>query len=223
MLAIHRVKPSCGLASPKALGTVRRIPAYNSQPGRKQVNRSCGDAHPSLNMFGFPAMASRSSNESVMAQASGSAQPSPAHGLNHASAGLMQKNMHVTDVLQRERETQGESWDDDFAADISLSRLNRELLTVPPLSLPSLMFPSPQRRTCRRRKRSENSQAIAEYIFERETRPESQTKSSGSSSIGQQCRRLLRTGRPRTRRCLQEQAIEHEGKYGTYRCKLTQA
>ncbi|ORX40201.1 hypothetical protein BD324DRAFT_644621 [Kockovaella imperatae] len=111
-------------ASPKALGTVRRLPASTSNPSKRTVNRSRGDIGPPLNIFGFPAMSSRSSNESVAAQASGSSNPSPAHGSSNPSTGLVQKTQHVSNVMQRQREVQGETWDDDFAADISLSRLN---------------------------------------------------------------------------------------------------
>ena len=112
------------------MGTVRKMPASTSNPGRRNANRTRNDAGIPLNVFGFPAMASRSSNESVAAQASSSSSASPAHG-SHQSAGILQKNMHVSDVMHRQRETQGETWDDDFAADISLSRLNRELDLVP--------------------------------------------------------------------------------------------
>lgn len=44
----------------------------------------------------------------------------------------MMKNQHVSDVLNRAKETFGdeEKWDDDFASDITLSKVPRELLRV---------------------------------------------------------------------------------------------
>ncbi|GFZ45328.1 non-specific serine/threonine protein kinase [Saitozyma sp. JCM 24511] len=108
-------------ASPKALGTMRRLPPNQpSQPRKLSVAQrprpDTQNQHHGL--FSLPALAPRSSVESLTAQPSSSSNPSPAH-----HPGIMHKNMHVSDVLSRARESAGESWDDDFAADISLSKL----------------------------------------------------------------------------------------------------
>jgi hypothetical protein len=113
-----------GSASPKALGTMRRLPPNQpSQPRKLSVGQrprpDTQNQHRGL--FSLPGLAPRSSAESLTAQPSSSSNPSPAH-----HPGIMHKNLHVSDVLSRARESAGESWDDDFAADISLSKLGRE-------------------------------------------------------------------------------------------------
>jgi len=42
----------------------------------------------------------------------------------------MQKNNHISDVLNRARESVGESWDDDFAEDITLSKFGRASMSM---------------------------------------------------------------------------------------------
>ena len=113
--------PLIHVASPKNLGTVRRLPTA-LQPRRSSANRKPEPQAP-LSLFALPALPSRASTDSIAAEPSSSAHPSPAHPSHQAPGGLLQKNMHVSDVLHRAKEVAGESWDDDFAADISLSRL----------------------------------------------------------------------------------------------------
>lgn len=96
------------LAAPTALGIVRR-----SEPSQRAQPRE-----PSVGAW----VSSSSSTDSLAAQPASSANPSPAHG----PGGLLSKNNHVSDVLSRAREKTGETWDDDFAADITLSRFGRE-------------------------------------------------------------------------------------------------
>jgi len=72
------------------------------------------------------AFPSRPSTDSLSAQPATSANPSPAH----AAGGLMQKNNHISDVLNRARESVGESWDDDFAEDITLSKFGRAWMSM---------------------------------------------------------------------------------------------
>ncbi|KAK4686255.1 hypothetical protein P7C73_g3874, partial [Tremellales sp. Uapishka_1] len=96
-------------ASPKALGTMRRTPITQVQPRKSSISRP-SNQH-SLGLFSLPPLPSRSSAESISAQGAG--QP-----------GLLQKNLHVSDVLSRAKESgEGERWDDDFASDITLSNL----------------------------------------------------------------------------------------------------
>ncbi|ORY31435.1 hypothetical protein BCR39DRAFT_571401 [Naematelia encephala] len=107
-------------ASPKALGTVRRLPVVQprhtsaAHPAAKKAT----DQHPQS----FP---SRPSNDSLAGQPSTSATPSPAP---IQAGGLVQKNQHLNQVLNRAKEQSDEEerWDDDFASDISLSRLKHQ-------------------------------------------------------------------------------------------------
>ncbi|KAL1412966.1 Protein kinase of the Mitotic Exit Network [Vanrija albida] len=92
-------------ASPKAFasaasGTMRRIPALpNTKKAAAERRRADAAVMPP------PAIASSS------------------HAVH--APGLLQKNQHVSDVLSRARESvEQERWDDDFASDISLPKLN---------------------------------------------------------------------------------------------------
>lgn len=111
-------------ASPKAYGSLRRLPqsAATRKPSASQPVRARAESKVNpLGIFALPPLPSRESADSLEAEPSNSANPSPAQG-------IMQKNLHVSDVLSRakERETQGESWDDDFASDVTFSGVHSE-------------------------------------------------------------------------------------------------
>nr|WVH01951.1 cytokinesis protein [Naematelia aurantialba] len=106
-------------ASPRPLGTVRRLPTTTQarQPSAAYLATKKMDSKPA-------SMPSLPSNESLAAQPSTSATPSPVH---IPSGGLVQKSQHVNQVLNRAKEqSDEESWDDDFASDISLSKLKHQ-------------------------------------------------------------------------------------------------
>ncbi|WRT67650.1 uncharacterized protein IL334_004622 [Kwoniella shivajii] len=121
-------------ASPKAMATMRKLPL--PQPRKQSVSnvRQRGESNGPIPMGqGFFALPSRSSGESISSQfqlpQSGSASGSNSgSGLksqpSHPQSGMLGKNLHVSDVLNRAKETEsnGESWDDDFASDITLSK-----------------------------------------------------------------------------------------------------
>ncbi|WWC62426.1 uncharacterized protein I303_105022 [Kwoniella dejecticola CBS 10117] len=106
-------------ASPKALGTMKRLPLplprKESISNGRRRGESTGPMGPGL--FALP---SRSSGDAISSHLpTGSNMPLPT-----PQTGLMGKNLHVSDVLNRAKENDGEeeSWDDDFAADITLSK-----------------------------------------------------------------------------------------------------
>ncbi|WWD04732.1 hypothetical protein V865_002803 [Kwoniella europaea PYCC6329] len=106
-------------ASPKALGTMRRLPL--PQPRKQSVSnvRQRGESNGPLGP-GLFALPSRSSGDAISSQLHpGTGLPIPI-----SQPGLIGKNLHVSDVLNRAKESEGdaESWDDDFAADITLSK-----------------------------------------------------------------------------------------------------
>jgi hypothetical protein len=110
-------------AAPKPTGTVRRAAAaplaLQSRLPSSSHARKISDTS-SLAMFALPVMTSRSSGESISAQAN----PLPAT-LHAPAGGLLQKNQHVSDVLSRAKESiSEETWDDDFAEDTTLSNVN---------------------------------------------------------------------------------------------------
>ncbi|OCF43911.1 STE/STE11/CDC15 protein kinase [Kwoniella heveanensis CBS 569] len=109
-------------ASPKALGTMRRLPL--PQPRQRSASnvRQRGESNGPLGQ-GLFALPSRSSGEGLASHLT----PGPTNG--PVQPGLLGKNLHVSDVLNRAKESEeaGESWDDDFASDITLSKkLGRE-------------------------------------------------------------------------------------------------
>ncbi|KAK8858460.1 hypothetical protein IAR55_002687 [Kwoniella newhampshirensis] len=118
--AVHRVQQwNEALNAPKSLATMRRLPVPRTRNTNEAHKRQRAESGRPLNLFALP---SRSSTDSIVAQ-----MPS-AVGVgitSNGAPGLLQKNFHLSDVLSRskENETAGESWDDDFAADITLSRL----------------------------------------------------------------------------------------------------
>ncbi|WVF69329.1 hypothetical protein IAT40_004105 [Kwoniella sp. CBS 6097] len=104
-------------ASPKAFGTMRRLPL--PQPRQRSASnvRQRGESNGPLGQ-GLFALPSRGSGEGLSAQLG----PGAANG--PAQPGLLGKNLHLSDVLNRAKESEeaGESWDDDFASDITLSK-----------------------------------------------------------------------------------------------------
>ncbi|RXK41642.1 STE/STE11/CDC15 protein kinase [Tremella mesenterica] len=112
-------------ASPKALGTMRRVPGpTKGAPRKNSLVQPLGrlDGKQSVAALFALGLPSRSSADSLAAQPSTSAANSPAH----PQPGLISKNFHVNDVLTRAKESGGETWDDDFASDISLTKLNHK-------------------------------------------------------------------------------------------------
>ncbi|WVR06241.1 hypothetical protein IAU60_003271 [Kwoniella sp. DSM 27419] len=107
-------------ASPKALGSLRRLPITHARKTSNIQSRSKGETSvtPVQALFTFP---TRSSAE-ALAQSAAPLGSTAAAGQN----GLLGKNIHVSDVLNRAKESEGssESWDDDFASDITLSKLD---------------------------------------------------------------------------------------------------
>jgi hypothetical protein len=96
------------IASPKNLGTMRRIPAV---PRRQTETRARSDS------LGFSG-----------ATAGGSLSPPLLATQAAVTGGLLQKNQHVSDVLSRARESnEAERWDDDFAFDVTIPSIKREL------------------------------------------------------------------------------------------------
>ncbi|WWC88803.1 uncharacterized protein L201_003716 [Kwoniella dendrophila CBS 6074] len=134
-------------ASPKALGTMKRLPL--PQPRKQSVSnvRQRGESNGPMGpgLFALPSRSSGDAISSHLPAVSGLPMP-------NTQAGLIGKNLHVSDVLNRAKESEGdgESWDDDFAADITLSKklthrreesaasedLNQK--TLRPANLPSL-------------------------------------------------------------------------------------
>ncbi|WWD18350.1 hypothetical protein CI109_102800 [Kwoniella shandongensis] len=118
--AVQRVQQwNEALNAPKALATTRHLPL--PQP-RKQSTTHIRQRGESNGPLGLLALPSRSSADSLNGQM---APPGVIGIASGDQPGLLQKNYHVSDVLSRakESESQGESWDDDFAADITLSKL----------------------------------------------------------------------------------------------------
>ncbi|WWC70634.1 uncharacterized protein I206_104585 [Kwoniella pini CBS 10737] len=106
-------------ASPKAIGTLKRLPL--PQPRKQSVSkvRQRGESNGPLGP-GLFALPSRSSGDAISSHVPpGSNLPIPI-----PQTGLIGKNLHVSDALNRAKESDGEeeSWDDDFAADITLSK-----------------------------------------------------------------------------------------------------
>lgn len=94
-------------ASPKNFSTMRRMPA---PPPRRRVNEEGRNRSDSL-------------LETVSTTAPALAPP--------GAGGLLQKNQHVSDVLNRAREnSEAEKWDDDFAFDVTIPKITRELMIV---------------------------------------------------------------------------------------------
>ncbi|OCF62357.1 STE/STE11/CDC15 protein kinase [Kwoniella mangroviensis CBS 10435] len=91
------------------------------QPRKQSVSnvRQRGESNGPLGP-GLFALPSRSSGDAISSQLHpGTGLPIPI-----SQPGLIGKNLHVSDVLNRAKESEGdaESWDDDFAADITLSK-----------------------------------------------------------------------------------------------------
>lgn len=112
------------------MSTLRRVPHASHVPRKPSGSASAhtkkpSDHNPLAGLFSkpsaVPALPTRTSADSLSAEPSTSANPSP------HNAGI-QKNLHMTDVLSRAKEEDeaGESWDDDFASDISLANVHRE-------------------------------------------------------------------------------------------------
>ncbi|KAL7423239.1 Protein kinase of the Mitotic Exit Network [Cryptotrichosporon argae] len=107
-------------ASPKATGTLRKLPAIQTSARNACVSRQLppGSAGPSSGLFALAPLPTRSSGDSVSSSTS-----APLNG-HVGQVGLLQKNLHVSDVLSRARESvEAEVWDDDFASDITLSKI----------------------------------------------------------------------------------------------------
>nr|XP_019045791.1 STE/STE11/CDC15 protein kinase [Kwoniella bestiolae CBS 10118]OCF24721.1 STE/STE11/CDC15 protein kinase [Kwoniella bestiolae CBS 10118] len=106
-------------ASPKALGTMRRLPL--PQPRKQSVSnvRQRGESNGPLGP-GLFALPSRSSGDAISSQL----HPTSGLPIPISQPGIIGKNLHVSDVLNRAKESEGdaESWDDDFAADITLTK-----------------------------------------------------------------------------------------------------
>lgn len=111
------------------MSTLRRIPNASHVPRKPSASASThgkkpSDHNPLAGLFSKPTvpfLPTRTSADSLAAEPSTSANPSP------HNAGL-QNNLHVSDVLNRAREEEepGESWDDDFASDISFANMPSE-------------------------------------------------------------------------------------------------
>lgn len=111
------------VASPKALGTVRRLPSTSAVP-RKSSGVKRIDSQGPLGLFGLAPLPSRNSNESVASQSS---KPAAVSASQSTPGGLLQKNLDVVNVLSQAKEESEDAWDDDFASDISVTKLNRNL------------------------------------------------------------------------------------------------
>jgi hypothetical protein len=98
-------------ASPKHFDTIRRNGPSRPRKPSVSANKS---AAPLAHYF-----PTRSSSESISA-------PPATVPIQSGAVGVVGKNQHVSEVLNRAKEDAGESWDDDFAADITLSKLNRK-------------------------------------------------------------------------------------------------
>lgn len=110
---------------------MRRFPS-TAQPRRPSNARRIDPQNP-LGIFALPSLPSRSSAEVVAAQLS---EPAGIVGVQvpqSGRGGLLQKTLHASDVISRTQEDVGESWDDDFASDISFSKLNATLSVAPKL------------------------------------------------------------------------------------------
>lgn len=94
----------------KPTGSSRPRPA-KSRTGAKQL----------INLFTNPGMPSRSSADSISAEPSSSAGPSPIRP-------LIASNFHVQDALSRikEEDSRGGIWDADFASDITMAQIQSE-------------------------------------------------------------------------------------------------
>ncbi|WVQ96827.1 hypothetical protein IAU59_003934 [Kwoniella sp. CBS 9459] len=104
-------------ASPKALGTMHRLPLPQPRQRAASNVRQRGESNGPLGQ-GLFALPSRSSGEGL------SSQLAPGQASGPVQPGLLGKNLHLSDVLNRAKESEeaGESWDDDFASDITLSK-----------------------------------------------------------------------------------------------------
>ncbi|WVQ72942.1 hypothetical protein IAR50_002504 [Cryptococcus sp. DSM 104548] len=115
-------------AVPKAGSTRLPLPAPRKQSISSRPQRQRGESNPPLALFTLPSIPQTSP-----ASAHPSSHPAGyAHGLAHGitspaqaqAPGLLTKNFMVSDVLNRAKEDEsGEKWDDDFAEDITLSKL----------------------------------------------------------------------------------------------------
>lgn len=86
---------------------MRRIPAPPPRRGASEAGRTRAD--------------------SVLAPVSSTAHPPTL--APPGAGGLLQKNQHVSDVLNRAREnSETERWDDDFAFDVTIPTIQRELV-----------------------------------------------------------------------------------------------
>jgi hypothetical protein len=106
---------------------MRRLPIPEAHRKGKSPQSSISHALPGRNSSDSLAAqpSSGSINELAIPQGQGQGQ---GQGNGHVAAtGLLQKNQHVSDVLQRAKEKNGDDdWDGDFD-DVSFSKLGREL------------------------------------------------------------------------------------------------
>ena len=110
-------------ASPTKMGSVRRLPQIGGAP-RKTSNAALlhkkkpSDHNPLAGLFSKPSPPSRETGRPLAEELSTSADAASHHVTG-------QKAPHVTHVLLRakEQDPQGESWDDDFASDITFANI----------------------------------------------------------------------------------------------------
>ncbi|ODN75633.1 STE/STE11/CDC15 protein kinase [Cryptococcus wingfieldii CBS 7118] len=122
-------------AVPKAGSTRLPLPVPRKQSISSRPQRQRGESNPPLALFTLPsipqtspASAHPSSHPSGYVHGLAHGITSPAHGPGQGGGpGLLTKNFMVSDVLNRAKEEEGgEKWDDDFAEDITLSKLPSE-------------------------------------------------------------------------------------------------
>lgn len=89
---------------------------------RKASGSKRTDGQGQLGLFSLTPLPTRNSNESVASQSA--LNPAPA-GLPPQGGGLLQKNLQVNNLLSTAKEEADDAWDDDFASDISVTKLNR--------------------------------------------------------------------------------------------------
>ena len=120
----------------------------SAQP-RKTSSARRVDSQKPLGIYALPTLPTRSSVESVAAQASGSLGIVGGQVPHSQAGGLLQKTLHASDVISRTREDVGESWDDDFASDISFSKLNNN--AVAPKKIEAVIMEETDQSTLRPR------------------------------------------------------------------------
>lgn len=99
------------------------------QPKKGSNIRRADHQNPS-GIFALPTIPSRPMSESISTPAAGPPGVTGRDVPQAQAGGLLQKTLHASEVISRTREETGESWDDDFASDISFSKLTTSLPAV---------------------------------------------------------------------------------------------